>query len=270
MSETGGHNDPGHDAPEHSVSERRVSERRAFGLIVRDKPGRIQLIDGLRGLSILLMIAYHFGFDLVTFVGVPSWLLFNPILDFLQPFFAGVFIFLSGISSRFSSANIKRGLQMIAAAAAITLVTYSIGLPVWFGILHFLGAAAILFALLRPVIDRISRPIQLILYIGLYFCAIQFTGRTYDVSWLWWLGFRSAGWTSADYFPILPWIFIYLTGALAGTYIVEKRLPAWFYTFRVPFFAMVGRYTMLVYLVHQPVLYVVTLVIVAVIKHFFS
>jgi uncharacterized membrane protein len=233
-------------------------------LFVRDKPGRIQLIDGLRGLSILLMIGYHFGYDLVLFLGVPTWLIFNPILDFLQPFFAGEFIFLSGVSSRFSRNNLKRGLLMLAAAAAITLVTYFIGLPVWFGIIHFLGAAAILFAFLRPAVDKISRPVQLIMYIALYVCAIQFTGRVYDINWLWWLGFRSAGFSSADYFPILPWIFIYLTGTLAGTYIVEKRLPEKFYTFRVPFFAAAGRNTMLIYLVHQPVLYVVTLIVRAV------
>ena len=33
-------------------------------LIVKDSPNRIQIIDGLRGLSILLMVAYHFGYDL--------------------------------------------------------------------------------------------------------------------------------------------------------------------------------------------------------------
>jgi len=241
----------------------------ALGIPARDRPGRIQLIDGLRGLSILLMIAYHFGYDLVLFVGAPPALIFNPILDILQPFFAGVFIFLSGISCRFSKSNLKRGLQMLGAACVITLVTYSIGYPVWFGIIHFLGAAAVIFALLRPALDKISRPVQLALYIVLYICVIQFTSRTYDISWLWWLGFRPEGWGSADYFPILPWIFIYLCGSLAGTYITEKRLPEKFYTFKVPVLATIGRNTMLIYLVHQPVLYILTLLVNAVINSIF-
>jgi len=236
-----------------------------FGIPARDNPDRIQLIDGLRGLSILLMIAYHFGYDLIIFVGAPDWLIFNPVLDILQPFFAGVFIFLSGISCRFSKSNLRRGLRMLGAACVITLVTYFMGYPVWFGIIHFLGAGAIIFSLLRPAIDRISRPVQFLIYITLYVCSIQFTGRVYNISWLWWLGLRPDGWFSADYFPILPWIFIYLCGTLAGTYIVEKRLPEKFYTFRVPVLAAIGRHTMLIYLVHQPVLYILTLLINAVI-----
>ena len=228
------------------------------------KPGRIQLIDGLRGLSILLMIGYHFGYDLVMFCGAPPSLIMNPVLNALEPFFAGVFIFLSGISCRFSHSNVRRGLQMLGAAAAITVVTYFIGLPIWFGIIHFLGAAAILFAVLRPAVDKISRPVQFILYTALFLCAMPFTSRTYDISWLWWLGFRQAGWISSDYFPLLPWIFLYMAGALTGTFVVERRFPVWFYTFKVPFFAAVGRKTMLIYLIHQPILYIITLIITAV------
>jgi len=239
-----------------------------LGIPAKEDPGRIQLIDGLRGLCVILMIAYHFGFDLVLFAGAPLSLIYNPVLDLLQPFFAGVFIFLSGISCRYSRSNLKRGLRMLGAAAVITLVTYSIGYPVWFGIIHFLGAAAVIFSLFSRALDKISRPVQLVLYIVLYICAIQFTGRRYEIEWLWWLGFRPEGWGSADYFPILPWIFVYLCGSLAGTYIKEKLLPEKFYTVKVPFLAAIGRNAMLFYLVHQPVLYVLTLLISAVIKNF--
>jgi uncharacterized membrane protein len=207
------------------------------------------------------MIGYHFGYDLVLFLGVPTWLIFNPILDFLQPFFAGVFIFLSGVSSRFSRNNLKRGLLMLAAAAAITLVTYFIGLPVWFGIIHFLGAAAILFAFLRPAVDKISRPVQLVMYIALYVCAIQFTGRVYNVGWLWWLGFRSAGFSSADYFPILPWIFCFLGGSFLGVPAARGQLPKWVYKQRVPVLSKIGRHTLLIYILHQPVIYAVCYIV---------
>lgn len=235
-------------------------------LFVKDTPGRIQIIDGLRGLSILLMVAYHFGYDLIIFAGAPPQLIDNPVLDVLQQFFAGVFIFLSGISCRFSKSNSRRGFQMLGVAIVITAVTWAIKLPVWFGIIHFLGTAAILFSLLRPVIDRIPRPLQLIIYITLHLCSLPFIGRRYDISWLWWLGLRPVGWASADYFPLLPWFFIYLIGTLAGTYIVEKRLPERFYTQKVPFFAAVGRNTMFVYIIHQPVLYVLTLIVKGIIN----
>jgi len=230
-------------------------------LFVKDSPGRIQIIDGLRGQSILLMVAYHFGYDLILFAGAPPQLIDNPVLDVLQQFFAGVFIFLSGISCRFSRNNLIRGLQMLGVAAVITLVTWGFGMPVWFGIIHFLGTAAILFSLIRPVVDKISRPVQLLIYIVLHLCSLPFVARRYEISWLWWLGFRPAEWASADYFPLLPWFFVYMAGTLAGAYIVERRLPEWFYTRKVPFLAAIGRNTMIIYIVHQPVLYVLTLIV---------
>lgn len=235
-------------------------------LIVKDSPNRIQIIDGLRGLSILLMVAYHFGYDLVIFVGVSPRLIDNLLLNVLQNIFAGLFILMSGISCRFSKSNLKRGFQMLIFAGLISLVTWSIGYPVWFGIIHFLGIAAILFSIISPAIDKISRPVQSIIYIALYLCSLPFTARRYDVSWLWWLGFRPEGWSSADYFPLIPWLFIYLLGILIGAYITEKRFPERFYTQRVPFFATIGRNTLLIYVLHQPVLYILTLLIKGIIN----
>ena len=57
---------------------------------------RIELIDALRGLSILLMIIYHGAYDLYLWCGLPSWLPFNPLINTLQVFFARVFIAVSG------------------------------------------------------------------------------------------------------------------------------------------------------------------------------
>jgi uncharacterized membrane protein len=232
-------------------------------LLVKASPNRIQIIDGLRGISILLMVLYHFGYDLVAFCGAPEGLIYNPVLEVLQPFFAGVFILLSGISCRFSKNNYKRGLQTLLAGMIVTLVTYlmdrfaggSSGNTIWFGILHFLGAAAILHAALGRALDKIAPAVQAALYLVLYFCSFIFTRRTYDVGLLWWLGIKNSSFASADYFPLLPWIFVYFLGALAGKYVVRHSLPDWFYSFRVPFFSAVGRNTMLVYLAHQPVLY---------------
>ena len=53
---------------------------------------RYYAVDALRGLSILLMVAYHFGYNLVMFDIAPAGLIDNPLLNFLQPFFASVFI----------------------------------------------------------------------------------------------------------------------------------------------------------------------------------
>lgn len=230
-------------------------------LIAKDSPGRIQLLDAARGLSILLMVAYHFGYDLVLFNLLPHNVLYNPLLNVLQPFFAGLFIFVSGISCRFSRSNLRRGVEMLALAAVITAVTYWMGSPAWFGIIHFLGVSAILFALLRPFLDRIPGPPLAGIYLVLFFLGNYLAGQTYEIRFLWWLGLRHPEFRSSDYFPLLPWFFLYLAGALAGRYIVANKLPKRFYTLRIPFFAAVGRNTLLIYALHQPVLYGLTILL---------
>lgn len=232
-----------------------MKSRIMSALFKRGSEKRIEIIDALRGLSILLMVAYHFGYDLVAFLGAPPGLIHNPLLDILQPFFAGLFIFVSGISCRFSKNNLKRGLVMLAFGAVITAVTYIMDMPVWFGIIHFLGSAAIIFALVKAQVDRVNNLVLVFIYLGLYICSAVFTSRSYSVNYLWWLGFRPAAFASADYFPILPWIFIYLAGTLVGRYIADRKFPQWFYTIKVPFLAAVGRNTMIIYVLHQPVLY---------------
>lgn len=219
-----------------------------------ERQKRIELIDGARGLSIILMIFYHFFYDLAVFCAFPSWIVYNPLFNFLQPVFAGLFILMSGASAMFSRSNVKRGLKMLAGGLAISLVTWLFdpSLFVRFGILHFMGVAALLFAALRPLITKI--PYQQYLWPVLFFLCYFALDRTFDVKYLAFLGFRSPGYASSDYFPVLPWIFVYFMGAWLGARIKAGRMPQWFYETRAPFFAAVGRHTLWIYLLHQPIL----------------
>jgi uncharacterized membrane protein len=74
-------------------------------------------------------------------------------------------------------------------------------------------------------------------------------------------GFKYDGFFSADYFPILPWIFVFLLGTWAGKYVAEYRLPDRFYTLSVPVLPAIGRKAFIIYLVHQPVLYGLVLLV---------
>jgi len=220
-----------------------------------NKP-RYQLIDAARGLSIILMVFYHFGFDLYLYCGLPDRVMFNPVLNALWFFFASLFIFMSGASSLMSRSNIKRGLKILAAALAITVVTYLFDPEIFikFGILHFLGCCALIYALLRPLLDKIPLAMQPVIYIALYFLTRYATRAEVESEWLFMFGFTAPGFTSGDYFPLLPWIFIYLLGTWFGRLVVARRLPGWFYTFDMPFLPAVGRRTLWVYVAHQPVL----------------
>ena len=107
---------------------------------------RIDIIDALRGVSILLMVVYHFGYDMVMYGRWPDWILFNPAINTLQSVFAGVFILLCGFSCRYSRNNPRRGILLLTLAAIISVATYLADTPIYFGILHFLGVSVLIYS----------------------------------------------------------------------------------------------------------------------------
>lgn len=226
---------------------------------------RIDIIDALRGLSIILMVLHHFLFDLVEFMDAPAWLFSNPVFDSLQYVFAGLFIFISGVSSQFSRSNIKRGIKVFAIAVIFTVVTSLpfINMPIRFGILHLLGFCMIFYGLTRKVWDRIPRIAAPLIYAAL-FVGTLLAVRLIEIeaSYLWMFGWFQTGFFSADYFPIFPWLFLFLLGTWAGSYIVQNKLPKWFYEKRIPVFPAVGKKSLLIYILHQPVLFGVMQVVV--------
>ncbi|MBR5742349.1 MAG: DUF1624 domain-containing protein [Clostridia bacterium] len=236
------------------------------------KSNRIPLIDTVRGIMIFYVVIYHFLYDLLDFRLIsPVWLTSTPmvIVHFVN---FSIFISFSGISCRLSRSNWKRGLRLLGAAYLVTLVTWVMdhGYYVRFGILHLLGFSALLFWALDslwgllekrlPALParavRIADVLLPLLALGLFFLT-YFTvfSRTFPVEYLGWLGFRSPTYASSDYFPVIPFFFLYLFGAFVGKFIVAGRFPAWFYKAHVPFFDKVGKHTIWIYLLHQPVLY---------------
>ena len=225
---------------------------------------RIEALDVIRGVLILGMICDHILYDCVSYLGVPYRFFDNPIRLTIHYIGAYLFILLSGASSSISRSNLRRGLELAAVAAGVSLVTW-IGNHdafIVFGILHCLAACTLLYALLRPAISRIPDSIQPWLWVILTAVTFVLTDvvRT-DVPGLWIFGFPTADFFSVDYFPLLPWIFVYLFGAWAGPAIFGHRLPAWFYEIRCAWLAYIGRHSLIIYLAHQPVILGVMLVI---------
>jgi len=152
---------------------------------------------------------------------------------------------------------------VIIFAVIITYVTVRIiDMPIWFGILHLLGFSMVFYGLTHKVWNFIPKFIAPVIYItGIVFSVyvLNYMQLTSDTVWirdcLWILGWRQVGYVSRDYFPILPWIFVFLLGTWVGWYVRERKLPPRFYSIKPPFFPSVGRKALLIYLLHQPVLY---------------
>jgi uncharacterized membrane protein len=219
------------------------------------------------------MVIHHLLYNCVEFLGAPEWLFTNPVFDALHYLFAGLFVFLSGVSSRFSRGNVRRGAIAFALAIGITIVTYFIRMPIWFGVLHLLGFSMLFFGLTRKLWDLMPRIAAPFIYIALIIGSVMaryYIPLTSRHIWMfgWWQrghidydNFPLPPWhpdfvfISFDYFPILPWVFVFLLGTWGGLYIVEKKLPYWFYEVETPFFPAVGRKALLIYILHQPILF---------------
>ncbi|MDR0917352.1 MAG: DUF1624 domain-containing protein [Oscillospiraceae bacterium] len=234
------------------------------------RPPRIEIIDALRGLAVILMVIHHALFDAWQFLGAPSWVFWNPVFEPLHNLFAGVFIALAGVSSRFSRSNWRRGGMCALAAMLVTFVTSFMGETVKFGILHLLASCMLVYALCEEVFKKILQrpkpnPRFGVAWVALIVGSAIFVARTYfnfPAAWL--FGWYPENYHFTDDFPLLPWAFVYGFGTWLGRYIRERRFPARFYDARVPVLPAVGRRSMVIYLLHQPILFGIVQVILAV------
>lgn len=243
------------------------------------RPRRLHLLDELRGFAVLCMVAFHGFFTLGELFGSSIG---TQLLDFftpVEPFFAGGFILLSGICCHLSRSNLKRGLKLLGIAVGLSLVTFGLealglsGVSIWFGVLHLLAFGMLCFGLLRPLLGRCPMWVGLIAFLLLFlftysvpegrigFLWFQFPlpDAWFESSYLFFLGFPSAFFSSADYFPLIPWLFLFLSGTFLGRTVAKGNLPALFYRLHSRFFSWIGRHALVIYLLHQPVLYLVFL-----------
>ena len=90
--------------------------------------------------------------------------------------------------------------------------------------------------------------------IGLPGATIQVPRALYSTPWLSWLGFPGPGFRSGDYYPLLPYCLMYLSGASLGPVVKKRGLPRSLKPLRCRPLEFIGRHALEVYIVHQPVL----------------
>ena len=113
-----------------------------------EKKVRLHALDSIRGITILSMIAYHAMWDLVYMFGVHADWYRSDGAHLWQQSICWTFILLSGFCHALGRKPWKRGLIVIGASAAVTLVTL-IFMPeqkILFGVLNLLGLSMLLMA----------------------------------------------------------------------------------------------------------------------------
>ena len=151
-----------------------------------------------------------------------------------------------------------------SAVGAVTAVVLPEN-PVFCGVLTFMGMATLLTVPLKPLFRRIPPQAGLALsmalfmllrdvndgffgFEGVHIAALPDGANLFTAV----LGFPPAGFHSSDYFPLLPWIFLFWTGLFLSRLRPERDDLL---LHPIPLVTAMGRHSLLIYLAHQPVLY---------------
>ena len=221
---------------------------------------RIWELDALRGMNLFLMIAIHFIYDILYLFPLVRWQLpdwYDPMVRFC----GSLFVLISGICVTLGKRSVRRGLTVLGGGMIITAVTAALawtgfcdkGIIIYFGVLHCLGCCMLLWPLVKNCPGWALCLLGLVLILlGRYFDTL-----TLDTVWLVPFGIVPPGFVSSDYFPLVRHFGTFLCGAGAARYLYaskESLLPHFPMVWPVRFLQWCGRSSLLIYLLHQPVL----------------
>lgn len=223
---------------------------------------RIWELDAFRGLCILGMVLVHFVYDVTTLYALADWHIPQWFV-FLQRWGGVLFLLISGISATLGRHSVRRGCIVLAAGLLISAVTYGMyrigdfpkSIIIYFGVLQCLGCCMILWWVFKRLPSWILLILGLIMVAaGLYLDTVVLV----DFPWLVPFGFIYYGFSSADFFPLLPNLGFFLLGAVLGRRVYRKKetlLPGVSEkNIIVRGLCFIGKQSLWIYLLHQPVL----------------
>lgn len=244
------------------------------------KKARYRMLDGIRGIAFLNMIAFHTAWDLVYLYGV-RWDWYQSVKGYLwQQGICWTFIFLSGFCLPLGRHPVKRGVTVSLGGAVITVVTLVL-MPqnrVVFGVLTLIGSCMVIVGVSDKWLKKVTPVFGLAVSILLF-------GVTRNVNGGWlgfealrlvkvpasfyacrhsfakfiatYLGFPDREFYSTDYFSIIPWLFLFLSGYFLFRLLDKKGLPG--ILERGVFWPIewIGKHSFVIYMLHQPVIYLV-------------
>lgn len=247
---------------------------------------RIGWIDTFRGVVVISMILYHSMWDLVYLHGLNvSW--YPKLPGYIwQQSICWSFILLSGFCFNIGKRPLRRGLTIFLCGAIVSAVTI-LFVPeagILFGVMTFIGSAMILTALLDVILKRLFPAVGIGIFAILFLLSrdvntgyigfeslrlLKIPEGLYRNIFSTFLGFPVPGFASADYFSIVPWLFLFLVGYYIGKIYFKEHLPtepkvSTYHRNRKKSpnpFAFIGRHSLWFYMAHQPVVYLLFTVI---------
>lgn len=225
---------------------------------------RFAVIDVARGVAIIAMVAYHLCWDLSYFRFIAADVGYDPEWVLIARSILAVFLFLAGVSLVLGHGTgirwrsfWRRWVFVVLGALAITVATW-FAFPqsfVYFGVLHAIALFSLLgLAFVRTPLWLAIAAATVIIALPFFYSDPLFNERPWS-----WLGFWQVPPPTNDLVPVFPWFGAVLLGIIVARLVLASslapRLAAIAPTARLPrLLAFLGRWSLLIYLVHQPIL----------------
>jgi len=207
------------------------------------------------------MAAYHFAFDLNYFGFIPRQNFYNdPFWTWQRTMIVSVFMFCVGLGQAVALEEgqrwprfWRRWGQIAGCAVLVSIGSWLMFGPrfIWFGVLH---GIALMLIVARATGDwaRWLWPLGLVAVLLPQWLAHPF----FDTRWTGWIGLVTRKPPTEDYAPLLPWLGVVWWGVAAGRWTLRRRrrwiagpLPRALHPL-----AVLGRWSLSFYMLHQPVL----------------
>ncbi len=234
---------------------------------------RYHLLDTIRGAVLISMICYHGAWNLVNLYGVRWRWYAGTGAHIWQQSICWTFIFLSGFCWSFGKKHLKRGLMVFGGGVLVSVVTLLV-MPenrVLFGVLTLIGSCMLLMILLDKVCRKIPAEFGAVVsallfvltrnindgYLGFErWNLVELPREWYHGVAATYVGFVPDEFYSTDYFSLIPWIFLFLTGYFVCLICKRRKwLEKEIFKKQIPVLDFIGRHSLIIYLLHQPVLY---------------
>lgn len=212
---------------------------------------RIWEIDFFRGIALIMMIMFHLIYDLKEF--------YSYDFEYLEGFWyyeglvsVVIFTLISGISATLAHNNFKRGLSVFGYGMFLTVVTYFYAPKMYirFGTLHMLGFCMMAYNYL----DELKKRYLLAISITTIAAGNIFATMTVKSPYLYPLGLLNSGFSSLDYYPILPWFGVFLLGVILGKTIYHRKKSLFGFNPKFEPISYMGRHSLFIYFTHQLVI----------------
>ena len=226
-------------------------------------PERFDRLDALRGAAVVWMVAFHFVFDLNHFGFVRQNFYEDPFWTVQRTCIVSMFLFCAGLGQAVALGQgqrwprfWRRWAQVAGCALLVTAGSWFV-FPrsyISFGVLHGIAVMLVLVRLLGPA-GRWLWPL------GAVAIALPWVVQHpwFDTRATNWIGLVTRKPVTEDYVPLLPWLGVMLWGVAAGQALLAGRRQTLSGALPAPLqgLAVLGRWSLTVYMVHQPLFFAV-------------